>query len=70
MGEGEGMKEKKRNCSHARADPIINLIITQIILILRHTQAEYHDLSNWMQFHKRKVAGIVKADHKWRNIDY
>ena len=69
MGEGEGMKEKK-NCNHARADPIINLIITKIILILRHTQAEYHDLSNWMQFHKRKVAGIVKADHKWRNIDY
>ena len=70
MGEGEGMKEKKKTVAMPGQTPIINLIITKIILILRHTQAEYHDLSNWMQFHKRKVAGIVKADHKWRNIDY
>ena len=32
MGEG---KEMKKNCSHARADLIINLIITKIILISR-----------------------------------
>ena len=33
-------------------------------------QAGHHDVINWMQFYKRKVAGMVKTDHKWRNNDY